>query len=141
MQKPSSGGFGRGTGRRSSGRPKPKALRNPFSESEAEISKKIADFLEIQANSGRIWHTRLQSGLLKTPKGHFVHLCRTGTPDRIAVIGGKAVFFEVKKPSGRVSVDQAREHERLRTAGALVFVVRSVAEVQKIVTELLNDHM
>lgn len=47
-----------------------------------------------------------------------------GVPDRIVIIKGDVFFVEVKTDTGRISVAQEREIERLRSYGALVHVVQ-----------------
>lgn len=47
-----------------------------------------------------------------------------GVPDRIVIISGKIVFVEVKTlEDGNLESWQAREHDRLRKAGAEVYTV------------------
>lgn len=63
---------------------------------------------------------------------------RNGCPDLLIILpGGLVVFVEVKKDE-RTGPDphQAREHERMRQRGALVYTVGSKEQVDKLVAEL-----
>lgn len=51
-----------------------------------------------------------------------------GVPDLFGVVGGRAVFVEVKLPTGRVSRIQWATMKRLGDAGAIVAVATSVDE-------------
>lgn len=55
--------------------------------------------------------------------------------DRTVVLpGGRVVFCEVKKPKGgRVAVHQKALHQRFRALGAEVAVVKSFADVDRLV--------
>lgn len=53
----------------------------------------------------------------------------SGTPDILVVHDWTPIFFELKAPKGRVSDTQKETHDALRSAGADVFVVRSIFEV------------
>lgn len=70
---------------------------------------------------------RLNSGVAKRG-GRTIMLCPIGTPDILAVIHGRAVFFETKLGRGKATDEQIDMHSRLRRTGALVFVVDSVAK-------------
>lgn len=51
-----------------------------------------------------------------------------GLPDLLVIINGAVTFLEVKTTRGRVSRLQELQIDRLRAAGAAVFVVRSLEE-------------
>ena len=53
-----------------------------------------------------------------------------GTPDILAVIGGRFVAIEVKAPAGKVSPIQQAQIDRINAAGGLAFVARSVDDVK-----------
>jgi hypothetical protein len=55
---------------------------------------------------------------------------RRGVPDIIACAGGKFVGIEVKSPAGgRLSPDQELELQRIRNAGGIAGVCRSLEDV------------
>lgn len=54
-------------------------------------------------------------------------------PDRIVVLGARVWFVEVKAPGKKPTAAQLREHERLASAGATVWVVDGLDGVQHLV--------
>lgn len=54
---------------------------------------------------------------------------RDGVPDRICILNGSVCFVEVKTTEGKLTSTQEREHQRLRDAGAQVFVVYGEKDV------------
>lgn len=66
---------------------------------------------------------------------------RNGCPDLLVILpGGLVVFVEVKKDE-RTGPDQhqAREHERMRQRGALVYTIGSERQVNELVAELRHS--
>lgn len=53
-----------------------------------------------------------------------------GIPDVICITRGAVVFFEVKRPGGKVSKIQKYTLEKIRKAGGHAFVVESVEQVR-----------
>ena len=58
----------------------------------------------------------------------FTSPSRRSVPDRLFIRDGRFVFIEFKRPGGKLTSGQAREIERLRKAGAEVYVCYSVEE-------------
>jgi hypothetical protein len=57
---------------------------------------------------------------------------RRGWPDILALLpGGAVVFFEVKQPTGRLSVHQIRTHQLITEQGGYVYTVTSVEDVKE----------
>ena len=54
--------------------------------------------------------------------------------DRVAVLpGGRVIFAEIKKPRGsHTSVHQRRRHEHYRALGAEVAVIKTLADIDKL---------
>lgn len=125
--------YARSRGKSSSKRPRRPSV-NALARAEKDITKQIGDYLDLLMRAGRLWHTRLNSGLARGVQGGWVHLCRTGTPDRMVLLGGTVVFFEVKKPGEEPTKEQLEQHELLRAQGAHVYVVRSLPEVASVLT-------
>jgi hypothetical protein len=58
----------------------------------------------------------------------FTSPSRRSVPDRLFIRGGRVAFVEFKRPGGTLTAGQAREIDRLRHAGAEVYVCYSVEE-------------
>ena len=61
---------------------------------------------------------------------------RAGVPDLCIVHAGRALFVELKTPTGALSASQRQMHARLHVAGAAVHVCRSVPQVEAVLREL-----
>lgn len=96
---------------------KPKAL----SIKETPLSAQIAAYLDAR----RIYNDRLNSGTARSHGGDWLNLCKAGTPDRLAIVRGFAVFIEVKARGEKPSTEQTERHDELRRAGSIVLVVDS----------------
>jgi hypothetical protein len=94
------------------GKPRPLTIR------ETPLSAQIAEYLD---NRG-LWNERLNCGKIQTQNGNWIHLCEAGTPDRLTLICGVAVFIETKKRGQNPTAEQLAKHEELRRNGAVVIV-------------------
>jgi hypothetical protein len=94
--------------------------RQPLTITETALSASICDYLDAR----RIYNDRLNSGKIFTGN-YVVHLCKTGTPDRFAIVRGTAVFIEVKKKDKKPTPEQTERHAELRRAGAVVITTDS----------------
>jgi len=97
------------------------AKPTPLTIKETSLSAQIEDWL----NARNIYNDRLQCGRVQTTRGHWMNLCKTGTPDRFAIIRGQIVFIEVKKRGEKPSEEQHERHYELRESGAIVLVADS----------------
>lgn len=94
--------------------------------SEAVIQRLICDYLDMRGvvysvtDASRVWdaHGRVRRSRVST-----------GWPDITCVIKGRFIGLEVKARTGRVRPEQLACHERLKRAGGIVEVVRSLDEV------------
>lgn len=101
----------------------------PLTIKETSLSGMIAEFLTLKG----VYNDRLQCGTVEivrrigngAEKRRWIHLCKTGTPDRFALICGQIVFIEVKKIDGKPTNAQIERHDELRIAGAIVLIVNS----------------
>lgn len=135
--KPIAGSRNAGEGVKISQAPKPQRklsqarIKKKLQPSERVISKAIGNTFE---HSG-VWHTRIQSGSMRTPDGNYIKMARAGTPDRLAA-PGVIMFTEVKRAGEKPSDIQAETIEILKGSGALVFVLDSPADSDFLIREL-----
>lgn len=82
---------------------------------------------------------RINVGKVRTPDGRFFD---TGVPQGFSDLfgfrksDGKAVFIEVKTPSGRPTDKQKHFLETMKEFGAVTGIARSAEEAIKIITEV-----
>ena len=69
-------------------------------------------------------------------KQHGSPYSTIGLPDIICCIAGRFVAFEVKTEDGRLTALQDRTLSRIRDAGGVAYVVRSLDEVKAILKNL-----
>lgn len=91
--------------------------------SEADIVRSITDCLRKRQGT---WVLKVHGGPMQ----------QRGIPDLPIVSNGRLYALEVKTDVGKVSAIQRHEMRRLAEAGAVVAVVRSLADVK----EMLRDH-
>lgn len=63
---------------------------------------------------------------------------RIGAPDRLLLMPGHHAFFELKAPGKKPMKAQLVEHQRLREAGFLVYVVDNEPQLECIFKSLSN---
>ena len=96
---------------------------------ESEILKAILQYLGARGILAFRANTGAFVGEYKG-KRRFVRFSERGMPDIHGVLpGGRALYIEVKGPTGRLSPWQVAQIDRLRRQGALAFVARSVPDV------------
>ena len=94
------------------------ARPTPLTIRETPLSAQIADYLDAR----NIYNDRLQCGKVKTEGGSWIHLCKSGTPDRFCIVRGQIIFIEVKMRGEKPASEQLKQHEVLRGSGAIVIV-------------------
>jgi hypothetical protein len=104
---------------------KPKKVYNLV---EKKITLQITNWLKKQAEC---WYYKVAGGGGFTSNGRLV-MQRSGVPDLCVIYHGRTVWFEVKKPDGKLQPAQQLEIAKMIYAGAEVFVVRSLGEVKDI---------
>lgn len=103
-------------------------------EKESDIQRTILDWLAAK----RIFHYRQNTGAFKDARGGFYRFGTLGAPDIVAVIGGTYIGIEVKAPRGAQSHDQREFEGRLRMAGGVYVLARSVEDVEQTLAPLLG---
>ena len=99
------------------------------------LSDVLSCLKQFQALGKICWYARMNSGAGKLQYGtskasQFIRFGFPGMPDVLGQLpGGRLLAIEVKRPSGRVTEDQAAFIEKARGSGALAFVARSVSDV------------
>jgi hypothetical protein len=61
---------------------------------------------------------------------------QAGVPDRLLLYRGQAVLVELKGLGGKLSRAQRAYHEQIRATGCRVEVIRSVAELRRLMASL-----
>ena len=97
------------------------AKPTPLTIRETPLSAMIAEYLDARA----IYNGRLNCGRIRTENGNWLHLCKTGTPDRFAILRGQIIFIEVKMFGGKTSLEQKAKHDELCRHGAIVLIANS----------------
>ncbi len=93
----------------------------PLTQKESSLSAQITEYLTTRG----IYNERLNSGKVETKSGYWITLCERGTPDRLAIVCGQAVFIETKTLGKKPTPEQLEKHDELRAAGAIVIVADS----------------
>jgi hypothetical protein len=116
---------------------KPLKLTRP-EPTEAEVLASIIVYLTAQQRLGRVvWFSRMNTGAGKLQYGNgtsqFMRFGFKGCPDILGQLPcGRLLAVEVKRPSGRVSEDQASFISKAANSGAVAFVARSVDDVARV---------
>lgn len=94
---------------------------------ETELQKQIISYLRMcgifarRNNSGAAWI-----------KGKLVRFGWPGSPDIEGIMpGGRYIGIETKTDKGRLSPRQQGFHERIRQLNAVIFVARSIEDVER----------
>ena len=92
-------------------------------QAETRITKQIIDL--INSHPHAVAHKIHQTGGTQA-----------GVPDIVACHRGRALWIEVKTDDGIISRIQKWQMDKLRSAGAIVLVATSTADVQGLLDEL-----
>jgi hypothetical protein len=106
-------------------------MEDPRQPKEAEIQRTILDWLAAK----RIFHYRQNTGAVRA-EDRFFRFGTPGSPDIVAVIGGRYIGIEVKAPRGVQSPAQREFEGRLRTAGGVYVLARSLEDVERSIAAL-----
>lgn len=87
---------------------------------ETPLSKQIKEALDALG----VENERLQSGKVlasgRMNQSHWMQLCKAGTPDRLAIVQGFAIFIEVKTKGKEPTAEQKNRQRQLAAAGAFI---------------------
>ncbi len=106
---------------------------------EEALHRTVARFLDLALPEGTAW-TSLEPGGYRTKAEAGIAKARgvkAGWPDVLIVFKGRAIFFELKGPKGRLSAAQKAAHVRLNLAGAVVYTVQSLDELAAFLGQLI----
>ena len=97
-------------------------------DEQSERAIKLAIIKAVEHICGAI-PVRINAGKARA-RGGYVQGARNGTPDLAFVLhGGRMLWVEVKRATGKPSPDQLAMHEELRKRGHSVIVARDVETV------------
>lgn len=117
---------------------KPLRLTKPEPK-EAQVLKSVLRVLELHPAVGKVWRMNTGAGQLMHASGasQFIRFGFPGSPDIYGYMkDGRALYCEVKRPSGSVSPDQQEFINRAKQAGCVAFIARSIEDVLAALKEL-----
>lgn len=96
---------------------------------EAQVLQAVLRALELHPAVAKVW--RMNTGAGKFTRGagvsQFMRFGFPGSPDIYGYMkDGRAIYCEVKRPSGKVSDEQAAFIESAQQSGCVAFVARGV---------------
>ena len=100
--------------------------------SEHDIQDQILDWL-------KGWHVfcyRQNTGMAKLKGGFWVRFGKPGAPDIVAVLNGRFIGIEVKKPGAKQSESQSDYQRELERAGGLYILAFSLEHVTQAFAQL-----
>lgn len=112
---------------------KPLRLTKPEPK-EAQVLKAVLRALELHPAVSKVWRVNTGAGRLVRGNGasQFIRFGFAGCPDIHGyMVDGRAIYCEVKRPSGEVSQEQKEFIQRAKDAGCIAFVARGVDDVLK----------
>ncbi|HEY0140391.1 MAG TPA: hypothetical protein VGF48_05810 [Thermoanaerobaculia bacterium] len=102
-------------------------------EKESDIQRTILDWLSAK----RIFHYRQNNIPTPLPNGGYRPVATPGLPDIVVVLGGRHVGIEVKSRRGIQSPAQQEFERKLRAAGGVYILARSVEDVERAIGSLI----
>lgn len=61
-----------------------------------------------------------------------------GAPDRMLAFKGAVFFVELKSEDGALKPEQVREHTKMQDENLSVTIIRSIAEVNHLITQIIS---
>ena len=104
---------------------------------EKDIQKQILEFLDFK----RILAYRQNSGAFVDKAKHFYRFASIdGLPDIVAIIGGRYIAIEVKKPGGKMRDSQKTFREALEESGGLYWLFDSLDVAVDTIDRYYSQH-
>lgn len=116
---------------------KPLRLTRPEPK-EADVLKTVLRALELHPSVAKAWRMNTGAGKLLrgNDKSQWIRFGFPGSPDIYGYMkDGRALYCEVKRPSGKVSDEQAAFIQAAKEAGCVAFVARGVEDVTQALKE------
>lgn len=119
---------------------KPFKLTRPDEPTEAQVLSSVLTFLKRHPNV--VWVSRMNSAAGKLVRGQgaqqvsqFMRFGFPGCPDIHGMLkGGRALYVEVKRPSGRLTDEQREFLQQAANHGGCAFVARSIDDCVRALT-------
>ncbi len=99
---------------------------------EAEIQRAIMHAIGA-LHGALVWRNNV--GAARTAGGRVVRFGTPGSPDIMAIVGGRFVGIEVKSRRGKLSTRQRRWRAACEAAGGVYIVARCVDDVQGVIDD------
>lgn len=108
---------------------------------ESVVSKNVKTTLSaLEADGACLWWERLNSGKVPTAFGTYLHLCRPGTADFIAILpvdyGLMIYFIETKADNGKQSLKQKEFQKEVESWGAIYELITDASQVRSTVEKI-----
>ena len=101
---------------------------------ESTIQRGILDYLELFSRTNPVYYFRAGAGAVKTQQGRFFKTGKSGLSDIVVCYLGRLIGLEVKTKTGRQSQNQKKAEQEIKDAGGEYHIVRSIADVKRILT-------
>lgn len=106
---------------------------------EKELQTLVLDYLEYQELQKKLFFHRVNNIPVYDPTRKLHRALgkgvKKGFPDIIIIKNGHFIGIELKGSCGRVSTEQKEIEEKIKYHGSDYFVVKSLKELQKILTD------
>lgn len=112
-----------------------------MSKLEKSVSSDVKNTLSALELAGAVlWWERLNVGKVKTQFGSWIHLCREGTADFLAILpvtnGVMVYFIECKSDTGIQKPKQSDFQKKAESWGAIYEIVTDVKQVKTTVENI-----
>lgn len=111
-------------------------MKISLTERERDIQKAILDFLRLK---NIFCYKNNVSGIYKPSTGSYIPSQSSGSPDIIAIIKGKYIGIEVKRPGNKMSPLQLAFKEKVENAGGIYWCFDSLDIAVNIIVSYLES--